>query len=52
MYDDTIGCDGSECQIQWFHLLCVNLTKDQLLDGDWFYFIVENNMYIPICLHA
>ena len=38
MYDDMIGCDGSDCKIQWFHLSCVSLTKDQLPDGEWFCF--------------
>ena len=38
MYDDMIGCNGSDCKIQWFHLSCVSLTKDQLPDGEWFCF--------------
>ena len=37
-YDDMIGCDNAECKIQWFHWSCVNLTRDQLPDGDWFCF--------------
>lgn len=37
-YDDMIGCDNADCKIQWFHWSCVNLTKDQLPDGDWFCF--------------
>ena len=38
MYDDIIGCDGSECKIQRFRLSCIHLTKNQLPDGKWFCF--------------
>ena len=30
VFDGFIYCNG------WFHLQCVNLTEDQLPDGDWF----------------
>ena len=38
VYDNLIGCDNTECKIQWFHLSCVNLNQDQVPDGDWYCF--------------
>ena len=35
-FDYLIGCDNQHCQIQWFHLSCVNMTMDKVPDGDWF----------------
>ena len=35
-FDYLIGCDNQHCQIQWFHLSCVNMTMDEVPDGDWF----------------
>lgn len=29
-----IGCDNSDCQIEWFHMSCVNLAVAP--DGEWF----------------
>lgn len=29
-----IGCDNSDCQIEWYHMSCVNLTVEP--DGEWF----------------
>ena len=31
---DMIGCDGPECQIEWFHFTCVQLEIAP--EGDWF----------------
>ena len=38
VYDNLIGCNNTECKIQWFHLSCVNLNQDQVPDGDWYCF--------------
>jgi len=26
-YGDMIACDNEECEIEWFHYSCVNLSK-------------------------
>eukprot|EP01035_Chromulina_nebulosa_P033357 gene33357-44658_t len=26
-YGEMIACDNEECEIEWFHYACVNLTK-------------------------
>ena len=31
---EMIGCDSESCQIQWFHMSCLNM--DEIPDGDWF----------------
>ena len=36
--NNLIGCDNIDCKIQWFHLSCVNLTQDQVPDGNWYCF--------------
>lgn len=28
-----IGCDNDNCEYQWFHYECVNITKQPL--GEW-----------------
>ncbi|XP_057312914.1 inhibitor of growth protein 1-like [Hydractinia symbiolongicarpus] len=33
-YGDMIGCDNEECQIEWFHFGCVNLTHKP--KGKWY----------------
>ena len=40
-YGDMIGCDDTECTIEWFHFGCVGLTQDTKPKGKWF---------CPICL--
>ena len=35
-FDYLIGCDNDCCTIQWFHLSCVNMTMEEVPDGDWF----------------
>ena len=32
--DDLIGCDNKNCQIKWFHLKCLRITK--IPKGRWF----------------
>ena len=32
--DDLIGCDDKNCQIKWFHLKCLRITK--IPKGRWF----------------
>jgi len=33
-FDYLIGCDSKSCTIQWFHLSCVNMTMEEVPDGD------------------
>jgi len=33
-YDDMIGCDGKDCEIEWFHFACVSLKNKP--EGKWF----------------
>ena len=35
-HGDMIGCDNENCQIQWFHLSCLKLTKTQVPKGKWY----------------
>lgn len=35
-FDYLIGCDNDHCTIKWFHLSCVNMTMEEVPDGDWF----------------
>lgn len=37
-YGEMIGCDNSDCTIEWFHFSCVNLTSKP--KGKW---------YCPLC---
>ena len=30
-----IGCDSSNCDIEWFHVECVGLTPETVPDGGW-----------------
>lgn len=32
-YGDMVGCDNDECQYQWFHYKCVNVTEEP--KGEW-----------------
>ncbi|CEH17626.1 related to p33ing1b protein [Ceraceosorus bombacis] len=32
-YGDMIGCDGDDCEREWFHLACVGMTKPP--HGSW-----------------
>ena len=32
--DDLIGCDNKNCQMKWFHLKCLHITK--IPKGRWF----------------
>ncbi|RKP14172.1 plan Homeodomain finger of tumor Supressor Ing4 [Piptocephalis cylindrospora] len=38
-YGEMVGCDGEDCEIEWFHYECVGLTTKP--KGDW---------YCPDCL--
>ena len=31
-----IGCDNEDCPIQWFHLSCVQMTMEEVPEGEWF----------------
>lgn len=33
-YGDMIGCDNDDCEIEWFHFCCVNLTHKP--KGKWY----------------
>mmetsp|Transcript_9241 Transcript_9241/g.12705 ORF Transcript_9241/g.12705 Transcript_9241/m.12705 type:complete len:230 (-) Transcript_9241:157-846(-) len=33
-YGDMVGCDGENCQYEWFHFECVGLTQQP--KGNWF----------------
>ncbi|KAI9330523.1 hypothetical protein BDR26DRAFT_871448 [Obelidium mucronatum] len=33
-FGDMIGCDNSDCEIEWFHYGCVGLTEK--VEGSWF----------------
>ena len=35
-HGDMIGCDNEHCQIQWFHLSCLKLTRTQVPKGKWY----------------
>jgi hypothetical protein len=37
-YGEMVGCDNSECPIEWFHFGCVGLTHTP--KGKW---------YCPVC---
>ncbi len=38
---EMIGCDNPQCEGQWFHLECLNITMEDVPDGEW---------YCPDCL--
>ncbi|AET40109.1 Pho23p Ecym_5350 [Eremothecium cymbalariae DBVPG len=33
-YGEMVGCDGENCQLEWFHLSCINL--ETLPKGKWY----------------
>lgn len=33
-YGEMVGCDGANCELEWFHLPCINL--DHLPRGKWY----------------
>ncbi len=33
-YGEMVGCDNSDCPIEWFHFACVNLTSKP--KGKWY----------------
>lgn len=33
-YGEMVGCDGEDCEVEWFHLLCTGLTT--LPKGKWY----------------
>ncbi|QLG70360.1 hypothetical protein HG535_0A02990 [Zygotorulaspora mrakii] len=33
-YGEMVGCDGENCELEWFHLPCINL--DHLPKGKWY----------------
>lgn len=33
-YGEMVGCDGDSCELEWFHLPCINL--DHLPKGKWY----------------
>lgn len=33
-YGEMVGCDGASCELEWFHLPCINL--DHLPRGKWY----------------
>ncbi|KAI9226690.1 MAG: plan Homeodomain finger of tumor Supressor Ing4 [Piptocephalis tieghemiana] len=33
-YGEMVGCDGEDCEIEWFHYECVGLTTKP--KGDWY----------------
>lgn len=35
-FDDMVGCDNSECKVEWFHLGCVGLKEAPGKDETWF----------------
>lgn len=35
-FDDLIGCDNNECEVEWFHLGCVGLKEAPDADEAWF----------------
>lgn len=39
-YGEMVGCDNTECEIEWFHFGCVGLTLQSKPKGKW---------YCPIC---
>ena len=32
-FGEMVGCDNDDCQYEWFHFACVNLTKQP--QGTW-----------------
>ncbi|KAK3105421.1 hypothetical protein FSP39_024916 [Pinctada imbricata] len=35
--EDMIECSGPRCRCgKWFHLTCIQMTQDEVPDGDWF----------------
>lgn len=35
-FDEMIGCDNSECPIEWFHVQCVGLDPKNKPKGKWY----------------
>ena len=35
-FDYMIGCDNQDYPIQWFHLSCVQMRMEEVLEGEWF----------------
>lgn len=40
-YGEMVGCDNTECEIEWFHFGCVGLTLQTKPKGKW---------YCPVCI--
>ena len=40
-YGEMVGCDNTECDIEWFHFGCVGLTLQTKPKGKW---------YCPVCM--
>lgn len=40
-YGEMVGCDGKQCQREWFHLQCVGLAKAPAKNGQ--------SLIIPVC---
>ncbi|KAJ3598016.1 hypothetical protein NHX12_001530 [Muraenolepis orangiensis] len=40
-YGEMIGCDNTDCSIEWFHFACVGLTTKPHMSSDFF---------VPVCV--
>lgn len=42
-YGEMVGCENPDCEIEWFHFPCVNLTSTVS-----FYYLVYFSLYISL----